>query len=145
MIGVVPNVHSFRDIFLGRFALIIKGVIIPDLFLHSLGKGVQDFKKPKEVNSLFVTSLMIIHSFYTINGIFVADLLRNNHRSRARTADSEREDLCLHPVPSILSQRLLVLFKEIPGLIIFCFLGVYTILVVVGGQAFSDLLIIFKI
>ena len=92
-----------------------------------------------------MTVLIIFHALSKINGIFVAEPLRKNVSFRDRTADSEREEVFLHPVSSILSQSIIVLFKEILGLIICCVLSVYGILVVVGGQAFSNVLIIVKI
>ena len=145
LVGVVPNVHSFRDIILDSFTVLIKDMVVPDLFLHYLGKGIQEFTKPEEVNSTFVTFLMILHAFSKINGHFFADPLHKNHRSRARTADRKREEVCLHPYPGVGSQRILILFREILGLLIFYVLTVYTILVVVGGQDFSNILIIVKI
>ena len=145
LFGVVPNFYSFHDIVLNSFMVIIKDMIIPDLFLHSLGQGTQEFTKPKEVNNTFVTVLMILHAFSKINVIFAAEPLGKNYRSKARTADSEREEVCLHLESGIGSQNLLIFFKEIFGLLICCFLTIYAIPVVVGGQAFSNLLIIVKI
>ena len=88
---------------------------------------------------------MILHSFSKINGIFVAEPLRKKYRSRARTADSEWEEVCHHPALGVGSQRLLVLFKEILGLLLCYFLTVYAIIMVVVGQAFSNILIMVKI
>ena len=68
-----------------------------------------------------------------------------NHRSGACTVNSKREEVCLHPVPSVEYQFLLIFFKEILGLLLFFFLTVYDCFVVVGVRAFSNLLIIVKI
>ena len=73
LVRVVPNVHSFSNLVLNSFTVLIKDIIIPYLFLHYLGQGIQEFTKPTEVNSTLVTVLMIIHSFSKINGIFVAE------------------------------------------------------------------------
>ena len=118
LVRVVTNVHFFRNLVLDFFAVLIENMIISVLFINSLGQGIQEFTKPKDFNSTFVTFFMILRAFSKINGIFVAEPLRKNHRSRACTADSEREDGCLHPAPGVGSQRLLVLFKEIIGLVI---------------------------
>ena len=37
LVGVVPNVHSFCNIVLDIFAVLIKDMIITDIFLHYLG------------------------------------------------------------------------------------------------------------
>ena len=145
MVGVVPNVHTFCNLVFNIFEVLIEDMAVPDLFLHSLGKGIQAFTKPEEFNIAFLTVLMILHAFSKINGLFFADTLRKNHRSRTRIADSEREGVCIHPAPGVGYQRLLILFKETLGLIICWVLTVYAIIVVVGGQAFSNFLITVKI
>ena len=144
LVGVIPIFHSFRDIALNSFAVLIKDMIIPDLFFHSLGQGIQEFTKPEEVDSTLVPVLLIPHDFSNINGIFVAEPFRKNHRSRARTANRKWEEVCLHPAPRVGSQRLLLFFKETLGLLLCCILTVYTIQMVVGGQALYNLLIIVK-
>ena len=77
LVGVVPNVHSLRDIVLDSFTVLIKDMVVPDLFLHYLGKGIQEFTKPEEVNSSFVTVLMILHALSKINDTFVVETFRN--------------------------------------------------------------------
>ena len=76
MVGVVPNVHSFRNLVLDSFTVLIEDMIVPEIFLNYLGQGIQEFTKPKEVNSTFTTVLMIIHAFSKINGIFFTEPLR---------------------------------------------------------------------
>ena len=44
LVGVIPNVHSFRDLVLDNFVVIIKYMIITEIFLRSLGQGIQEFK-----------------------------------------------------------------------------------------------------
>ena len=144
LVGVIPIFHSFRDIALNSFAVLIKDMIIPDLFFHSLGQGIQEFTKPEEVDSTLVPVLLIPHDFSNINGIFVAEPFRKNHRSRARTANSEQEEVCLHPAPSVTSQRPPISSKETLSLILLYFITVDAILAVVDGQDFSNLLIIVK-
>ena len=144
LVEVVQIVHSFSYLFLDSFAVLIEGMIISDFFLHSVGKGTQEFTKTKDVNSTFVAFLMILHTLSKINGIFVAKPLCKNHRSRARTANRKWEEVCLHPAPRVGSQRLLLFFKETLGLLLCCILTVYTIQMVVGGQALYNLLIIVK-
>ena len=61
LVRVVPIVHLFCDLVLDSFAVLIKDMIIPDLFLHYLGQGIQEFTKSKEVNSTFMPVLMILH------------------------------------------------------------------------------------
>ena len=118
MVGVVPNVHSFRDLVLDSFTVLIEDMIVLDLFLNSLGKGIQELMKPEKVNSTFMTVLMILHAFSKINSVFVAEPLCKNHRNRAHTVDSEREEVSIHPAPGVGSQHLLILFKEIIGLLL---------------------------
>ena len=57
--GVVPNVHSFWDILLDSFTVIIKGIIFTDLFFNSPGQGIQEFTKPEEVNSFYPPTLVL--------------------------------------------------------------------------------------
>ena len=46
LVGVVTNVHSFRNIVLDSLTVLIKDMIVLDLFLHYFGKGIQEFTKP---------------------------------------------------------------------------------------------------
>ena len=90
LVRAIPNVHSFRNIVLNIFTVLIEDMIIPDLLLNSLSQGIQKFTKTKEVNSKFVMVLMILHDFSNINGTFVAEPLCKNHRIRDRTTNSKR-------------------------------------------------------
>ena len=41
LVEVIPNVHSFSCLVLDICTVIIDEIIIPDLFFHSLGHGIQ--------------------------------------------------------------------------------------------------------
>ena len=90
---VVTNVHSFCDLVLDILAVLIKDIIVPELFLHFLGQGIHKLTIPEEVNSTFAMFLIVLHAFSNINGLFVKEKLRKIHRIRARTTNSEREEV----------------------------------------------------